>query len=987
VPDSPLKALEARLGLHGCSEQLDAALARSSDPTGAPLRAAQLLEVAAEADQRRLAGLWSRQSAAVCRMLTTLCGAAPFFVPILVKHPDWFFALAQEDFGVARTRELYDARLAEHLAGVTRDAHPDVLRRFKYYELARITVRELSTDLVPAERAAETLRELSDLADALLASAFALAGDRLAERSGPARWRQANGDELRLGFVVLGLGKLGGHELNYSSDVDLIYVFESPPERSDGSAGELSPVDARGAAPPEHFARLAQEFGRIVTASTPEGFLYRIDLDLRPDGNQGPLVASSYMLTDYYEASAATWEKAAFMKARPVAGDLELGWRLIRAIDPMIYRSSMDYEGVAAIKELKSKVEHAKAQATGTFNVKLSAGGIRDVESVAQALQLLHGGRIPEVRVRSTEATLIALSQVGILPVAEAEQLLAGYRFLRRTENRLQMVAERQTHVLPTGSDELERLARAMDCDGTDPAGAFAGALAEHRSRITASFAHLFEESGNERILALFARQVPRLLGNSITRRLIEELASRFAREVDTASDPQRAMNNLDRFIRGVGGSPFYYELLLDRPELVARLVALFASSQYLSSYFATHPRLIEPIFSDPEVLLHSRADLERNFDVIHRHLQSDASREDAEIYLEVLRLFHHREVLNVGLLDLDAKVTRTQVEAALTDIAEVCLQRALVLALAQAQRFDTPELERGDFLVVGMGKFATRELTYGSDLDVIFLYDVEGASEETLLEAQAYFVRVAQKLISALSTRTVAGVCYEIDARLRPSGNQGVLVVSLGAFERYQQESAQVWERLALLRARPVGGSKRLGRLFAGRRLEILRKPQPAGIAAEVHRIRQRAEIELGRERIGRHNFKTGRGGLQDIESIVQFLQLQHGARYDALLEVKRVAVDIRLLAQLDLLTRDDAETLRNAWEFFQRLSSRLRIVENRSISDLNEERGDLDALARVLGYPGQRPGTARRALLNEYTHHTSAVRALYCKVLGVEA
>jgi glutamate-ammonia-ligase adenylyltransferase len=283
------------------------------------------------------------------------------------------------------------------------------------------------------------------------------------------------------------------------------------------------------------------------------------------------------------------------------------------------------------------------------------------------------------------------------------------------------------------------------------------------------------------------------------------------------------------------------------------------------------------------------------------------------------------------------------------------------------------------------MGKLGSRELTYGSDLDVIFLFDVEGADEHEILEAQTAFVRLSQKFGWVLQTPTAEGVCYEVDARLRPSGNQGVLVTSLGSFERYHAEHAQVWERQALLRARPVAGSERLARAFAELRLEILRHPLPEEPTAEVHRIRQRVESELANEVRGRRDLKTGRGGLLDVETVVQLRQLQHGARHEALLEAVPTATQLERIAALELLASAQVDVLRQGWEFLKRLSSRLRIVENRSISDLSEDRDDLESVGRSLGYaPSARTGSVRLPLLDDYRRHTEAIRRVYLEVVG---
>jgi len=966
--------LERGLHLRGLADGLARALDEAADPDRAAHAAADVLAVSASS----LAPRWEADRERLLDALATLCGAAPFLAPFLSRHPEWLPHLIDDGVDRPRRADEYAARVNSALHGLNDNAVGEALRQCKYYELARITLRDLWSR-PDADRDTEAvLAELTHLADALLSAALAHVMGRLARSLGAPRWTAADGAVIAPRFAVLGMGKLGGEELNYSSDVDLIYVLEST-----SLGGETGPA---GLTAIEYYTRAAQELGRLVTESTRSGFLYRIDLDLRPEGQAGPLVVPSNMLADYYDVWAATWEKAAFMKARPVAGDLDFGWQTIRAIDPMIYRSSMDYAGVAAIRAMKEDIEDAAERADSAFNVKVGAGGIRDIEFVAQALQLLHGGRIPQVRGRSTQRGLTALAQVGVLPAALCGSLRSAYGFLRRTENRLQMEGERQTHRVPTDHRGRTRLARTMGLRGSDPAAAFDAALDEQRAHVRAAFSLLFAEDGAQHLLDLFQRHVPQLLAEPATRSQIEQLAQHFAHAIQTSPDPERAMNNLDRFIRGIGSRAFYYGLLVDRPELVDRLAGLFAASEYLSGYMATHPRLIEPIFSDPNVLVLSRDELRAALVAIRTTLAAEAHDDAIERELDALRLFHHRELVNIGLLDLAEKITPEAADAALTDLAEVAVEAALAIARAEVARRGAPPPD-GEFLVVGMGKLASRELTYGSDLDVIFLYDVAGDDDGGSLAAQEHYVRLAQKLIWALQTRTNEGFCYQIDARLRPSGNQGMLVTSLASFATYHATHAQVWERQALLRARPIAGGARLAEAFAARRREIVLRPPPHDLAAETHRIRTRMETELALETSRRRDFKTGRGGMLDIETVVQYLQLRHGAHFQELLEVAPVATHIAQLGRFGLLAARDVDTLRRGWDFLHRLSSRLRMVDNRSISDLDEERGDLDGLARRLGYRSpQRAGGARRALLEDYRRHTADIRGVYERVLAAD-
>ena len=686
----PVKEPIPPLGLDDFIAAVERAMTAANASTAAQALASEILSATAAWN---LDLLLSSRPEQLARVLSSLLVHAPFFGPMLRQRPAWLLELAATDL----SRPCSAAEMRQQLSLVLEAVEDDAgerLRHFKYRQLARITVRELSTDLVPDVLEPEILGEISALADTLLEAALHLADQRLRARLG-----LASAAEALQGFVVLGLGKLGAGELNYSSDVDLIYVFDgdAAPEAL-GLGDRLAPV--------EYFTRLAQELGKLVSVQAADGFLYRIDIELRPEGKQGPLVIAGSAFVQYYDTWAATWERAAAMKARPVAGDSALGWKVIRALAPMLYRSSVDYESIAAIHDLKSRSAEVRAEAE-VFDVKYGRGGIRDVETIAQALQLVHGGQMPQVRQRSTEAAIQALEGVGVLDPSDAASLRAAYRFLRRLEHRIQMYAERQTYVLPSAADDLERLARSFGWSGDDPALQLRSTLGQHRDAVSELMRRLFPEDTADRVMSFFASRMPGLLANTPTRDAMSELADHFAREIEGGPNPQRALNNLERFIAGVGHRRSYYELLLDRPELVPRLATLFATSEHLSGYLATYPRLIEPIFNDPNVLLLTREQLGRNFDDLEKELIAESGGADTETQLDTLRLFHHRELVNVGLLDLVDKVTRSEAETALTEIAEVCLERALGVARRQLAQRPLPHAE-ARFLVVGMGKAAS---------------------------------------------------------------------------------------------------------------------------------------------------------------------------------------------------------------------------------------------------------------------------------------
>ncbi len=964
---------ERALGIPGLAASLEQSLAGAPHP-GCNLRAARVLEAAAEVDAERLRTAWQRDPVRFQRFLWIVCGVAPFLAVFLVRNAHWLGRLLDDDLAKARTPEDYRQTLERKRAENPSQDEASLLRRFRYFELARIVLRDCSPDIVPLERAGDPLREIAYLADAVLAQALRGARDRIEQRIGPPIWKDGSGAPLTVPFCVLGLGKLGGEELNFSSDVDLVYIYG--PESGELTSG---PSDQ---SPQEYFTQVAQEFGRSVGANSAEGMLYRIDLDLRPEGDRGLLVISNEALAEYYDGQAMIWERAAFMKARPVAGDLDFGWHVIREIAPMIYRSSMDLTGIAAIREMRERTEEQRARGSDGFDVKLGSGGIRDVELVAQSLQLLHGGRIPQVRDRSTQRALRYLAEAGVIPRESADTLSRTYLFLRRLENRIQMESERQTHRLPAANTARERIARAMDFDRDTALADFDAALAQVRGQIVGTMAELLQEAQSDKVLALFLRHAPRLFESPAMRAMIEDLALRFAREIDASADPERATNNLDRFLDRIGSHPFYYGLLMDRPELVPRLAALFGASRFLSTLFASHPQLIEPVFRDASVGVLSSRELRADL----QELREEAGRSDdvnaSEVRLRVLRHFQHRQLVNVGLLDLGDRIDIDIAQRALTEIAETCIEEALDFSYAEMARRSEPP--QGEFLIVGMGKLASRELSYGSDLDVIFLYDAPADGSQAL-SAQEYYVRLAQRLIGALQTRTSEGVCYEVDSRLRPSGQQGSLVSSIESFERYHAKSSEVWERQALLRSRALTSDGALPARFEAVRQDILTRPLPDDLALEIRQIRQRFESEVGREGAGRRDLKTGRGGLLDIENVVQFLQLREGSKHSELLEARPTRDHLKRLEFHGILATQHAEILLGGWAFLQRLASRLRIVENRSISELREDRADLDSVARALGYaPAQHSGDARVRLLDDYRRHTEAIRGVYGQIIG---
>ncbi|HWP34711.1 MAG TPA: bifunctional [glutamate--ammonia ligase]-adenylyl-L-tyrosine phosphorylase/[glutamate--ammonia-ligase] adenylyltransferase, partial [Thermodesulfobacteriota bacterium] len=880
------------------------------------------------------------------------------------------------------------------------------LRRFKRRELLRIAVRDLLglADL-PATAAA-----LADLADAAIETACRGVAARLVLEHG------APGAE----FAVLGLGKLGGRELNFSSDVDLVYLCST--DQGETAGPRRIPLHV-------YFARLAEGVTRALSAVTELGFVFRVDLRLRPEGRAGSLVVPLRQAEIYYEGWGQTWERAALIKARPVAGSRALGEAFVRMVEPFVYRRYLDFTAIEEIRALKRRIDAELRRAelaaggplprrgeppgrlrAGGGNVKLGVGGIREIEFFVQALQLIHGGRVPAVRERGTLPALAALAARGLVRREEADRLAEAYVFLRTVEHRLQLVAERQTHVVPASPEALRPLARGL---GFATVEAFQARLGEVTGRVSTLYRSLFRDGDDERpgearwreLLAggLPDEEVERRLAelgfadpararenlrrlreggpaaraSERSRRRLTQLAPRLLAEIAAAPDPDMALAHLEAFIAAVGARSTYYALLQENPGTLSALVRLFGTSEFLSTLLIRRPDLLDAL------LLPEAAPPVRSPEEMAAALGAAlAEAPDYERQLDALRRFRHLEVLRIGMADIAGVLDEEAVSRQLTALAETCLRAALdIAAAALAPRVGRPTTP---YVVLGLGKLGGREMNYASDLDLLLVYGEPGETEPPpggrRLTHQEYYARFVQRTVSVLATPTAEGVAFNVDMRLRPSGNQGPLVTSAAAFERYHAESAALWERQALIRARVVAGDPGLGeRLAAAATRFVYERPLPPDAAAEIHRLRGRMERELARESAGRYNIKLGRGGLADVEFLVQYLQLVAG-RADPGVRTPNTREAIERLAAHGVLPADAAARLVEAYRFLRRLENRIRIVHDRSIDELAETGPELARLARRLGQD-------RAALVEAYRHHTEAVRALYERYLGAPA
>ena len=835
---------------------------------------------------------------------------------------------ASGDLFIEYDADRYARRLERALAGVRdEDELSRILRREREREMVRIAWR----DLAGWAGLEQTLGETSWLAEAAIDGALRPLERWAGRRHGSPRGRRSGQAQA---LAVLGMGKLGAFELNFSSDVDLICAY-----------GEEGETRGRSALSNEEFfsdvvRRLVGAIGRV----TEDGFVFRVDLRLRPYGDSGPLAMSFGQMEEYYQLQGREWERYAMIKARPVAGDRITGWRLLKMLGPFVYRRYLDFGVFESLREMKALIEQETARKSLGDDIKLGAGGIREVEFIGQAYQLVRGGREPALRERGILAVLSRLADHEHLPRQAAVELCDAYRFLRRVENRLQMVADRQTHRLPEDEVGRVRLAWSMGFTGwaefLNTLNGHRDAVRRHFDRVfaatrrgspqaaapAAGFAELWRGTETSEVFGEEAvRRLAVLRDSYLYRALSENGRTRLDRLMplllETIAGAERPGDTLIRvlgLIEQIARRTVYLALLTENPTIRNHMVQLCAASPWIARMLGEQPLLLDELI-DPRSLFHPQDRTALEGELAARLGDIDAA--DLEQTMDALRHFKQASTLRVAAADVVGAMPLMVVSNHLSDIAEVVLDAVLRLAGNKAVRGATP----AGFCIVAYGKLGGIELGYGSDLDLVFLHTA--AADEP--SARAY-PRLAQRIVHLLTAHTAAGVLYEIDLRLRPSGGSGLLVSSIDGFDDYQRHQAWTWEHQALVRARAVAGDAAIARRFSEIRADVLgRVRDPETLRTEVRDMRERMLTELSRGGSGRFDLKQDRGGIADIEFLVQYAVLRWAHEHPALL---RWTDNIRLLETLEhsgLFTAADTHTLTDCFRMFRARVHRLALQE----------------------------------------------------------
>ena len=863
----------------------------------------------------------------------SLLTLSPFFVEQLGRHRTWVEQQLTTDWLAERhwSSDEWTAWLEACLPPVSDEAgFMATLRHIRGREYLRIVWRDFSHrgDL------ASTLSDVSGFADAAIRVAVAFAEQQLRPRFGiPMGARSGSSQPL----VVLGMGKLGGGELNLSSDVDLIFCYPEP-GNTHGGRKEITNQ--------EFFIKLGQLIIRYLDTTTPDGFVFRVDMRLRPWGDSGALVSSFDALELYYQEQGREWERYALMKARPITGG-EHGSALNALIRPFVFRRYIDFGVIDSLREMKAMIMAEIRRQGLDDNIKRGDGGIREVEFIAQCLQLIHGGRQPALQCRGLLASLAALERCGLLSASAVAELAEAYRGLRDCEHALQGMEDRQTQTLP--ADELARQ-RLAAIRGFQDWSVMAAAVSQWRAVIAAHFHDLisvpdecpdaqsadrlrFADLEPDTLAALgFAdgeaawQQVTVWLESSSIRVLqtdgrqrVERFLPRLCEAAAVTADPSVALERTLPFVSAVSRRSAYLVLLEENPTALQGLVELSARSPWVAQQLAARPELLEELL-DPEKLTTAPSR-----DDIHALVRQQLLRipeSDLEAQMLTLGRIKDAVVLRVAASELSNTLPIMKVSDYLTFLAEVLLEHAIGVAKAElVARHGEPGGPDTGFAVIGYGKLGGIELSYGSDLDLVFVY--QGGDGHTTgpkpIDNIRFYTRLAQRVVHVLSTRMATGRLYEVDLRLRPHGESGLVAVSLPGFRQYQLESAWVWEHQALVRTRVVVGDEPLVHALTTLRHAILSQSRETdNLAAEVSAMRRRM-LQEGSGRLatesGWFDLKRDPGGIVDIEFVVQYLVLAHAHGFPSL---TRWSDNIRILDSLKetgVLPEEQADALASAY------------------------------------------------------------------------
>ncbi len=905
-----------------------------------------------------------------------------FVARTCIRYPDTFLALSDESFDLPRSIDDYREYVTQLVSSATDEATlMTALRQLRSREMMRIAWRDLNT-LADAET---IFHELTDLAEAVVAVTLQHLEQQQAEIFGMPL--DSNGEEQSL--LVFAMGKMGGGELNFSSDIDLIFTFPDDGETP----------GPRHKSYYEFYLMVIRKLVKVLDEVTADGFVYRVDTRLRPFGESGPMAMSFAGVEHYYQMQGRDWERYAMIKARLISGRENDRKYLQSMLTPFVYRRYLDFSMIESIREMKAMINAQMKHKRMTNNIKLGPGGIREIEFIGQTLQLIRAGREPDLRERSIVKVLRLLAEKNYLQPEAVEKLITAYWFLRKLENRLQMLRDMQTHVLPDDEPSQQRICLAMNMQDWDM---LIEQLSFHQNAVDDVFQNLITAESEENevkasAVTLFlsnenkdedadyglkqyletqgyqqvddvvellthlraSPQIRHLAGDTI--RLMVQLIESL---IDKIADyPQQAelFDRVSRILKALAGRKVYISLLNEFPAIQLQMLTLCAASEWFTERLIRHPILLDSLLGTAEAF-RRRYDIRHLLELELSRIDDNGAGQDLEQLMERMRQFKQQTVFTIAMLDVFYQEPVEKVSDHLTELANELLEKILQYAWqtvvakhGEPSCIDDGEVFYPQMSIVAYGKMGGNELGYGSDLDIIFIHDSRGEKQyttgEKIIDNQQFFARVAQRVIHFLNTRTYSGILYEVDTRLRPDGQSGLMVSSIAAFERYQQEKAWTWEHQALIRARFVTGSALIEQEFDRIRRSVLSQPRDVEqLLQEVVAMREKMRKHLG-NKSAEFDLKQDAGGLVDIEFMTQAGVLLYAEKNPDCIRHTATLELINELTGVGWYSVDEAKAIADAYRYFRKLKNWQKLKCEADVSEVPQHRDNVIAVwARVM-------------------------------------
>jgi glutamate-ammonia-ligase adenylyltransferase len=886
-----------------------------------------------------------------------------------------------------------------------------VIAKFKRREYLRIGLR----DIMQFANISETTSELSILADVILEKALELALQELINKYGTPQYKDETNRINEAEFSIISLGKLGAMELNYSSDIDIIFIYTE-----EGKTSGINNQPEGSITNHEFYIKLAEKIAKLLTMPSEEGITYRIDLRLRPQGSEGELANSLNSCISYYRKVARLWERQALIKSRVSAGNHQLGTTFINESTSIVYPQEVQPYLLKEIRAHKDQIDRKLALKGKTkMDVKLGYGGIRELEFTIQALQLIYGGREEWIREGNSLIALMRLADKDFISYHQYSLLSEAYTFLRTVEHRLQIMHNLWTYCLPSDKQELEKLARRMGFAPENDDNAynlFIKKLNHHRNIVRSNYDQLFlsyaqpsilekevkgeyeilpgEQLRRKRLIAQgfkypeqtnkYLRVIYRSFNNNQTAQLLREQFDAFATTIITylvdLPNPDRGIKNFQNFLISSANDEKQLNFLFNHSVILQSLSRLFSQSDFLSDIIIRKPSYIQRLY---HVLLIGK--LKKKSTYFNELWEKVQSSNELREKMEHMRLYVQQEQLSLGFLDVNNKVREKQIYRHLAFLAEACLEIAYKIALKQLTSiYGNPKYNQNgnagtaSFAIIALGRLGTGELDINSDLDLIFIYSHNGETSRKKIANSEFFKRLVELIIRILSSITKDGFLYHIDTRLRPGGMDGELAQLINSLAEYLSDRARIWQKQSFLKARFVAGDKNFGKKAISKIAEaVFAQIDPSTLADEINKIRERLKTELGKDRNQMPSIKSSAGSLFDVDFIIQYLWLKNKLPFPL---HKDLSIMLNDLKNNNLLKKEEHYELEKSYHFLRRLEHQLRLIYDRPVQYLPKTEGALTELAQFMDYKMSAPA---KKLVDDFSLYTEKVRNIYKRIV----